>query len=819
MLRWRVLQSRARRTSGARLRPFPTRSGGLRRSSGLPPPPPDHEVPQKANFDRDILQPASRGQLTAKHGSGIPSLAGRTSKASLTPLGGRGGHRGPPPEDLEDIVIVNGDDDNNSGGYGGGGRGGSSAGGGAADALRYVQQDYDPYFAFELMDDKKYYWREEEFESLVDDMDEAEIFGADGKGVFEVEYTRKSMAQRQLWDPSLNQHLEELSRELEAGGGGAVPDVLDVVEGEEEDEGSGGGGGHENEQRSRPDRRGNFRHDGMDVEQWFFQGSSDILEAAARDDLPEHEDSFGPSEEDRKLVLPLAPHGSGVDGFLQAMHEHPTDYAQVSLLKPHPAGLREPKPDFPKYRQPHPPLEFLEAHARFLYVTGLPPLTVSGEEGDLENPVHRSFLEKQVARLASVDSTQVWPVNRTSAFVGFFTPRSMANALAAGPSEAVLSKVPRVSLLSEEEGATNPFTDTEADRVLQLDYFPSGHSPSSLVSALFPPGSELETAYASSLASASDVYFKSSTCVLVRLASAEQAASAASSRIVAERLAEVGLYPVRYFMARRELVHAGFTGPVKDDEVRVMGTRLVVDGDMPSKEFFQSHARLLHVRNLDPAGATPEALTEAFAPFSELPRQTGSIERVTCHAGLPTDKAYVGFDTPGEAEACVRACRGGRLKMGDRWVVLRLVQDRIIPHKALYRAEKRPARPTEELWDDLQNWEKYVDPADVAYLEENGVPKVILDEALTRIRRSNPTFGPLDRALRSEALEPETSQGDLYRDLVVLYVQTLKDCVATPENVGDLYEAIHLPDEPIDLSIFDDWDKRKAEMEQTRARP
>ena len=138
--------------------------------------------------------------------------------------------------------------------------------------------------------------------------------------------------------------------------------------------------------------------------------------------------------------------------------------------------------------------------------------------------------------------------------------------------------------------------------------------------------------------------------------------------------------------------------------------------------------------------------------------------------------------------------------------------------RPLYRAEKRPARSTEELWDDLNNWEKYVDTADIEYLEEHGVSKVIVDEALRRIRRNNPTFGPLDQAVRSEAIEPDTAPGDLYKEIVQLYIQTLKECVATPDNVGPMYEALHMPDEPIDLSIFDDWEKRKADIEMSRAR-
>jgi hypothetical protein len=265
------------------------------------------------------------------------------------------------------------------------------------------------------------------------------------------------------------------------------------------------------------------------------------------------------------------------------------------------------------------------------------------------------------------------------------------------------------------------------------------------------------------------------------------------------------------------LVHAGFTGPVKDDEVRVMGPRLIVDGDMPPKDFFQSHPRCIHVRNLDPLVSTPEMLTDLFQPFSELPRKITSIEQVTCEAGLPTDRAYVGFDLPGEAEACIEKCKG-MIRVGDRKILMRLVDDRVVPQTPMYRAEKRPARSAEELWDDLNNWEKHVDPSDVEYLEAHGVSKVVLDEALRRIRRENPTFGPLDQAVRSEAIEPDTAPGDLYKEIVQLYIKTLKDCIATPVNVGATYEMLHMPGEDIDLSIFEEWEKKKAEIEKARSR-
>ena len=705
-------------------------------------------------------------------------------------------------------------------------------------SLSYVMDDYDPYFAFELMDDKKYYWREEEFESLVDGPDPN-----DGKGrnSDEVLWTDFDKGKSRLLEDDLADILDSLNERgtfdeetLRAyDKENSIGLTYDDFENEDEDEKQKGKPKFEEKGVNKIAEMGKVEP--MDPDDWFFDGAYHLVDQLRDEEMPSYDDiEHWDSEDDEKYesdddesdsdeeelpddTLELAPHEPGIEGFQQAMLEHPTKIARVSLLRPHPAGLREPKPIFPKDRRPHPPIEFVESYNRFIYVTGLPPLIVNGERGELANPVHRSYLEKLVARLAQVDSTQVWPVNTTSAFVGFFTPRAMANAVHSGPSKKAVSLPPKVRRLSEVKDTKNPFKDTDADRVIQFSLIPPFHSPSSISRALFPPDTELETVYGAHIDPSKDVVVASNTAWF-RFPSADEAAAAAASTVLQKRLEKVGLYRVRYFLARRELVHKCFSGPAKDEEERVKGPRLIVDGDMPSKEFFQSHPRCIHVSNLDPAEPSiSEKLTELFQPFSEWVRYPGSVEPVTCAHNLPTDRAYVGFDVPGEAEACVKKCNG-KIRMGDRTLFLRLVDDRIVPNRGLYRAEKRPARSVEELWDDLENWEKYVDPADIEYLEQHGVSKCVMDEQLKRMRLKNPTFGPLDHCLRSEAIEPDKKPGEIYKEVVQTYVQVLKDCVATREDPGPVFLAGFENEEDIDYSVFDEWEKRKAEIERLRAR-
>jgi RNA recognition motif-containing protein len=237
---------------------------------------------------------------------------------------------------------------------------------------------------------------------------------------------------------------------------------------------------------------------------------------------------------------------------------------------------------------------------------------------------------------------------------------------------------------------------------------------------------------------------------------------------------------------------------------------LIVDSDMPPKKFHISHSGVLHIRNLDPA-LTREDISAAFDEFSSRTRMMGSVDFVTCEAGKRTGEAYVGFDTPGEAEAAIRAF-SGVLKLGNCRSNLRSVKDRQIPGKPAVVSEHRPERSVEELIDDLDNWERYVDPEDVKILEQHGVNKIVLDEALRAIRYNNKSFGAFDASIRSEALEPTSMQGGQYKELVEMYVAALKGCLATPEDVGEMYENLHLPGEELDLSIFDQEKERQKRL-------
>lgn len=503
--------------------------------------------------------------------------------------------------------------------------------------------------------------------------------------------------------------------------------------------------------------------------------------------------------------------------FWQALKKHPTHYAEMRLYNMHPESKRIPQPHYPPNRV-HPSEDFVNSFSRFVYVTGLPP--VMSEEGmNLRKPsvlgtLQQQEIQKIVTRLFGVVAEQVYPANETSAFIGFDSTQERDSVLKRGPKEKELVKPMTMSNYAPSEGdeMTEFIKNASQGTLAKIDNVPpERYSRTTFARDLFPSNSELSAAYQ---ISAENVVFPSPTTALIRFESAEQAESALGSEFVASRLEKLGKYPVRLFKARRDIVYDRMGGPAKQDEIWKLGPKLIVDGDMPSKHFYLSHAGAILLRGLDRASLSKESLAEFFQPFSRTIRDVkGSIEFVTCEKGLSTDRAYIGFDFLGEAET-VMDTFSGRAKIGDSLVKMKLVKDRWRPNTP--KRQQRPERSEEEILKNLNDWEQYVDPEDIKYLEENGVPKQVLDESLRGMRFYNRSFGSLDWAMRDEKLEPEKESGDDYRGLVQMYVSTLKECIATPENPGEIFKALHFPGEPLDLSIFEREKKRTEELLKRR---
>ena len=581
-----------------------------------------------------------------------------------------------------------------------------------------------------------------------------------------------------------------------------------AIEGEDDSdveyEYGGGGVEEDNEPMVRQKPRGKTASDAMDVDlehRFFYPDVFDF-------DDPYH----GPiPDEIVNQVRPLQEEGPNLEDFLEATYQHPTKFAEVRRYNLHFESRREPKPIIPKSRK-DPPYKWVKDHKKFLYVSGLPSNIFEDEEADFDNPVHRNTVSSIISSLLEVDPAQVYPAGLTSAFVGFkdryVTPDAAENLDEKLYTEITMTSPIKISAYDGED--FGEFTKESSDCLVNLENLPPRMTPAKLAREMFTPDSELRIVYGQ--LDVKNILMTSPTSALVRLDSAHHAEMAVTSEAVKLRLDEMGNSPIDFFHAKRELVPDGYTGPNKSHQLKRLGTRLIVDGDVPSNAFFRSHAGCIHLRNVDET-VTNQDIAYLLQPYcSSLRDVSGSVEWVTNIQGVRTGTAFVGFDRLGEAEAFVKAVSGRIKGLGNSQVVARTVRDKKIP--GAKPREARPERTEEVLLDDLNNWEKHVDPKELEELEALGVNKMALDLAFRALRFQNSTYGAMDTALRSETLVPEREAGEEYRETVREYIATIKECMGTPEDPGEIYKSLFMPGEEIDLSIFEHEKRRQARIKK-----
>eukprot|EP00549_Striatella_unipunctata_P001237 CAMPEP_0118684008 /NCGR_PEP_ID=MMETSP0800-20121206/6390_1 /TAXON_ID=210618 ORGANISM="Striatella unipunctata, Strain CCMP2910" /NCGR_SAMPLE_ID=MMETSP0800 /ASSEMBLY_ACC=CAM_ASM_000638 /LENGTH=541 /DNA_ID=CAMNT_0006580637 /DNA_START=270 /DNA_END=1895 /DNA_ORIENTATION=+ len=514
-------------------------------------------------------------------------------------------------------------------------------------------------------------------------------------------------------------------------------------------------------------------------------------------------------------AVPLRLHGPNLDDFLEAVIEHPTKYAEFKRINDHAESRREPLPDRQRYRV-NPAKEFVVSHARFLYVTGMPHPVFDDELGTFDNPLHRHRVAETAANLFGVPVLDVSPANMTSAFIGFDDPVVAKEKRKQGPNKEYLGEAVVLSNYNNEgeEGDDATNVETNKEHVVRLENLPAGWSAAMVARNLIPPQMEMDPV------KEEDVVLLSPTTALVTLESAARVEQLTKSLTLPAHLEEMGKSHIRYFKAKREIVFAGYDGPAGGQERKVKGERLIVDGDVPSKDFFVSHAAVLHLRNLHP-NTTKEDIAAWAQPYCDSFRDVqGSVEFVTCYRGKPTGKAYVGFDRKEEATNLLRACSGfakipslANTDYISSNSSLRMVKERKVRRGLMH--DERPRRPVETLLQELDsssNWEKHVDPNDILQLERAGIRKDILDDTFDTIRRHNRTFAIEDTSIRGERVNNTEEMGHQFKTFVRMYIETLKECVSTPERPGNVYEDIHYPGEELDLSIFDLEKERQKKL-------
>ena len=562
----------------------------------------------------------------------------------------------------------------------------------------------------------------------------------------------------------------------------------------------------------------------------------------------------------------------------------------VLVEAPHSHQLRRPKPTFrTNVAQPDelflnqyrrfayvnklPPM-YLEGNDSKLH----PPKLI-----DINNPVDRTFFQRNVANMFNIaDIDQIFPASATSAYIGYKDAIGLATTLMNGPNYEFVHEIeekipPPYFEVLPSSSITHKFvteaneTKPESDKcMLQLSNLDTSagtrYTSASLVKALFSEASSPsiltsngtgntnessnnvpDGAYGN--VTADDIHFVNASTAIIRFSSVEQASSVLDSDVLRTRLrglnSRVPSYMnkqnaayrstsmnqrIEVLRARRELIHRGWDttrGQYRGDvEVLQFGKRLIVDGDLPTKDFYISHAAVVMLTGVDPTIISKLEISNLAQPHCSLQRDVdGSIQWAKCiYSEQPTDRVYIGFDLVGEADAFVKAVGTttnalykGKDKRGRR-INVKLLRDRHPPNYAPPPLQRRPDRTIEELLQDLNNWEQYVDVADIEYLEKHGISKHVLDEALRAIRYNNDCFGAFDAAVRNETLDPSThtSPGQRYRELVQLYVETLKECIATPENPGESFMMQQYPNQEPDLGYFEYETKRLERIKNER---
>jgi len=491
--------------------------------------------------------------------------------------------------------------------------------------------------------------------------------------------------------------------------------------------------------------------------------------------------------DDANKILPLVVEGLGLDDFCEASLKHRSKFAEVTRHNHHPESLRDAKPLFIKSRQ-QPPEKFVKSHKRFLYVSGLPHYVAEGNQlGDYQNPVHRMEVTKSILAMLNVSSESIHPANMTSAFVGYknkdeydldvflLTKAKYANTIEHPQKIHMYQYVHEDDKLSDDYMKNIP--------AIRVEGIPASMSTARLAHCLFPSdaieGIQLPL---------KNIKRLDAITILVPLESKDQVDSVLTSALIKEHMdTSLGKSTVHFFQARRELVYGGITGTKKGQACMKQGNRLVVDGDKPSKDFFQSHAGVIQLRNLD-FSLTKEDITDFFQPFSSLRRDVhGSIEFVTClHKKERTDKAFVGFDRLSEAEAVLKSGSGLLKNLGEkgRSVKVRLVKELFHPLATKSNhTSTRPARSEEELLDSLNNWEQYINPKDITELELMGISKDFFADAFRTMRFKNKSYGAYDWGMQDEKFNPQKSSGQEIKEMMQLYVDTVKELVKEEAEV------------------------------------
>ena len=538
---------------------------------------------------------------------------------------------------------------------------------------------------------------------------------------------------------------------------------------------------------------------------WFLRPHTlqlDFLEVSERDEWlmqngPEQRKILDPKNLNSVEPLKLDYKDDCLAAFLKANYLHNTKYAEVSTKgwHLHAESRREPIPVSPKYTRKQPPIEFVNSHNAYLFVEGF--------DVDRNDPEKGKTIVESLAKRFEIEKESVFSCGGTgpaSAFVGFET---------AGKAHYNLKKHHRqvqgspidfqkfdTSRLKRAPEAVKELVESSSEGTIFLQIHNLGHKKEETHKFKIKIALKPEL-----VLSDKDIVLTSSSSALIRVEADDIANAILGSNKLAERAISKLESGKMLFVSKcfREQ-HQRLTGYSKRVLTHIPGKKLFVEGDVPAKSLYISHAGVIHLDNV-PHSATKEEISREFDKYCLDHRDVlGSVELVRCAKGFPTGKAFVGFDRQEDFDAVVDDIGEGDFFVKGWKIRLEPLIDKDIPRNK--KIGTRKSRPTDELFADLYEWEHYLDPTQLEELDQM-YGRDMLDQVFTNLRMQNPSFGHMDQAMRGERLEPHLAIGERKKEFITKYAQFLHDFYTTPENPGAMVNSMFAEGEQVKLEIFD----------------
>jgi len=345
-----------------------------------------------------------------------------------------------------------------------------------------------------------------------------------------------------------------------------------------------------------------------------------------------------------------------------------------------------------------------------------------------------------------------------------------------------------------------------------------------------------------------DVFFSSPTLALLRIPTKEsyshqaqlqsilnnnntkEKSSSSQTPILQLALATMGRQSLTITTAHRQIVHDNPIGPTSFYLTQKLSdTRpLLVNGDLPTHQFYISHANVLHLTNVPPH-VTQKMVSDYFQKWSvEMRDVVGSVEVVVDLEGKSLGRAYVGFDTVQEYDAAWSALEESNRRI--QWPSTKSTSSssstttatntttlaHSVHEQPLIRGQKfgpRTYRTAAELHHSIHNsWRDYVTPDQLQLLADHDISETVLEDAFLATRNYNPTFGVEDQARVGEKLKEGYEPGQHFKEFVEGYVEALVASLVTREEPGELYEGMFFDGEEMDYELFDREESRVKDL-------